>query len=271
ESLIFIFIGLELPVVVRGLSTEARWTLVGASVVISVVCIVVRLAWVFPSARITRRVDLKTPEIARRVWRQVAFVGWAGMRGADSLVIALALPLMTRLGTPFPARASIIVITFGVILFTLVVQGFTLATAARWLRLTGPSAREDALEEAKAWIATADAALEELERVANAASAQSRTARRAIARLIELHRRRRREWQRRAEAGNAAPGERLDAERHLELALVAREREAVLTLRDRGEIDDVVSRHVERYLDLETLLLNYPDLDVSDSPFDPGE
>jgi monovalent cation/hydrogen antiporter len=268
ESMIFIFIGLELPVVVRGLHNHALWTLVAAAVVISGVCILVRLLWVFPSATVTRRSDLLVPGRAPTVWRQVAFVGWAGMRGADSLVIALALPTMTRFGTPFPARGAIIVITFGVILATLVVQGSTLGWLARVLRLTGASAREDVVQEGTAWIAAADAGLTAIEELDQAPWGESPTVRRRLARMAEAYRRRRRQWRQRIETGTAAPDYRLDPERRVELTLTDREREAVLSLRDAGRIDDAIARHVERYLDLETLLFNYAALDVDDSPFD---
>jgi Na+/H+ antiporter len=273
ESMIFIFIGLELPVVVQGLSGHTLRILLSAAVVISVVCIVLRLLWVFPSARITRRVDLRQADPAGRgtIWREVTFVGWAGMRGADSLVIALALPTMTRFGTSFPARAGIILITFGVILATLVVQGFTMGSVARLLRLTGASAGEDLAQEGKAWIVASEAGLGAIEELEKEPMGQSQTARRTMAQMAGQYRLRRREWLRRLEAGTGARGGRLDAERRVELALTDREREAVLGLRDSGAIDDAISRHVERYLDLETMRLNYPALDVDDSPFDAPE
>ena len=52
------------------------------------------------------------------------------MRGGDSLVIALALPLTTAAGAPFPARELIIFLTFAVIFDTLVLQGLTLKPLA---------------------------------------------------------------------------------------------------------------------------------------------
>jgi NhaP-type Na+/H+ or K+/H+ antiporter len=48
------------------------------------------------------------------------------MRGVISLAAALALPLTTEAGTPFPGRDLIILLTFCVILATLVVQGLSL-------------------------------------------------------------------------------------------------------------------------------------------------
>ena len=48
--------------------------------------------------------------------------GWSGMRGAVSLAAALALPLTTSTGQPFPHRHLIIFMTLAVILTTLVGQ-----------------------------------------------------------------------------------------------------------------------------------------------------
>jgi hypothetical protein len=86
--------------------------------------------------------------------------------------------------------------------------------------------------------------------------------------MADGYRQRRRQWQRRIASGTSDLGDRLDAERRMEVALTERERKALLSLRDAGKIDDAISRHVERYLDLETLLFNYPALDVDDSPFE---
>jgi monovalent cation/hydrogen antiporter len=268
ESMIFIFIGLELPEVVRGLHGHELWALVIGAVVISGVCIVVRLLWAFPSASFTRRAEIRQAGSGGAIWRQVAFIGWAGMRGADSLVIALALPRVTQTGAPFPARSAIILITFGVILMTLVVQGSTMGSVARLLKLPRASVGDDVRQEAKAWVSTADAGLTAIGEFGEERIGLTPAARRALFRMARQYRLRRREWEERLEAGTADPTARLNAERHVELALVERERAAVLGLRNAGTIDDAISRHVERYLDLETMLLNYPELDVDDSPFE---
>jgi len=56
-----------------------------------------------------------------------------GLRGVVSLAAALALPLATSAGAPFPQRDLILFLTFAVILATLVGQGLTLAPLFRWL------------------------------------------------------------------------------------------------------------------------------------------
>lgn len=56
-------------------------------------------------------------------WLHVLF--WAGLRGAVAVAMALSLP------TDFPQRALLQQVTFGVVLFTLVVQGTTAEAAVR--------------------------------------------------------------------------------------------------------------------------------------------
>src|SRR5205814_4246523 len=86
---------------------------------------------------------------------------WTAMRGGDSLVIALALPLSTAAGAPFPARDLIIFLTFAVIFYTLVLQGLTLKPLLRWLRLGDTGELYN--EEAHARRVAAEAALRRLD------------------------------------------------------------------------------------------------------------
>jgi monovalent cation:H+ antiporter, CPA1 family len=58
------------------------------------------------------------PGVHLRAWRFVIF--WSGLRGALSLALVLALPL------EMPGRDTLIFATYAVVLFTLLVQGFSL-------------------------------------------------------------------------------------------------------------------------------------------------
>src|SRR3712207_922877 len=60
-------------------------------------------------------------------------MSWSGMRGAVSLAMALAVPLSTQTGDPFPGRDLILFLTFSVILATLVLQGLTLGPLISFL------------------------------------------------------------------------------------------------------------------------------------------
>ena len=57
-------------------------------------------------------------------------IAWTGMRGIVTLAAALALPVATADGTPLPSEAEIILISFTVILVTLVLQGLSLTPSS---------------------------------------------------------------------------------------------------------------------------------------------
>jgi CPA1 family monovalent cation:H+ antiporter len=64
-----------------------------------------------------------------RSWQHV--LNWGGLRGAISLALAISLPL--ALG---PTRTQLQVMTFGVVIFTLLVQGLTMGPLVRRLKLS---------------------------------------------------------------------------------------------------------------------------------------
>lgn len=136
NSLIFILIGLQLPVILDQLGD--RYTpgqLFAFAAAISAATILARLAWVFPGAYLPRWIDRTFfgKEVEYPSWQNVTVVAWTGMRGVVSLAAAMALPRVTNDGHPFPARDLIQFITFWVIFATLVGQGLTLPVLIRWL------------------------------------------------------------------------------------------------------------------------------------------
>jgi CPA1 family monovalent cation:H+ antiporter len=123
NSLLFLLVGLELRPVAQVTFRELGAGVIVPLVVLLVAVILARGIVVAAVARI-----LTWPSIVRRTRRtliarlpaswQLVLV-WAGLRGAVSLAAALSLP------TVLPARNLLITLTFGVVLFTLVAQGFT--------------------------------------------------------------------------------------------------------------------------------------------------
>jgi CPA1 family monovalent cation:H+ antiporter len=72
---------------------------------------------------------LPLPPVLPRRWLHIMF--WAGLRGAVSLAVVLSLPF------DLPARPLLLNLTFGVVLFTLLVQGLTMGPLVLWLGLSG--------------------------------------------------------------------------------------------------------------------------------------
>jgi NhaP-type Na+/H+ or K+/H+ antiporter len=126
NGMVFVLIGLQLPGILHHMR-EHWWPRPYLyAVAITLACILIRLAWVFPGAYLPR---LLSKRIRQREavpeWREVFIVGWAGMRGVVSLAAALALN-----GYPeFPRGHLTQFIAFSVILGTLVFQGLFAAHA----------------------------------------------------------------------------------------------------------------------------------------------
>ncbi len=267
ESLVFMLVGLELPRVMQALRTHTLAELVVMVLVTTLVCIVVRLVWVFISIFIadTDGGGDRTP--ASKRWKKPFFIAWAGLRGADSLVIAIALPLATRSGKPFPSRDLIIFVTFGVIFVTLVLQGLTLAPLVRRLGLQGGDDAE-AREERLARVAMADAALAALRRAEHDDD---------VPRQIAAKMRAEYEQRRRAAERTHMPEQqdRVGAAAYVALRrrLQGAERAELLRLAESGKIGGDVMRHVQRQQDLRDLLLTYDEEAGSDSHehLEPGD
>ena len=272
ESLVFILVGLELPFVARGLDRLPLSTLLGEAAIVSLCVVLVRIAWVMPTSYVFRIFFrwLRHGHEPLPPWRYVLFISWAGLRGGDSLVLALSLPLVTASGARFPARDQIIFITFSVIFVTLVVQGLTLAPIGRWLCLGAND--EDVAEDAHARLAAAEAGLKTLEDPSIASSPYPEVVRY----LKQRHRQRARRWA--AAESEPHDGEskdvahehftvapsheaaviderRAEEYRRVRSAMLDAEQQAILDLRDNGVIADDVMRRVQRDLDLETMLL----------------
>jgi CPA1 family monovalent cation:H+ antiporter len=170
------------------------------------------------------------------------------MRGAVSLAAALALPLTTDSGSPFPGRDLILFVTFGVILFTLVVQGLTLPWLIRALRVR-EDGEEERQEELHGRLAIAQAALERIDELSEAEWTNDQS----IERVRALYEFRRRRFK--VQAGKLEDEDGIE-ERSLQYQRLMHQifdiqRETLVELRDGGDVSSEVTRRLERELDLE--------------------
>jgi Na+/H+ antiporter len=241
NCLVFILIGLQLAQIVDDITSYSLQRLLGYSVLLAIVLIAVRFAWVYPGAYL--------PQVIGRAfgycenvppWEQVAIVGWCGMRGIVSLAAALALPLTLSDGSPFPGRDLLIFITFCVIFITLVLPGLTLAPMIQRLRLGSDWRTIE--EERVAREATAHAALDQLAQLAS---------RREISGVDERYLRR--EYQERL--SRTAPLSTGDGANNplakVRQSILAAERGRLIELWREGKIGDETLHRIERELDLE--------------------
>jgi Na+/H+ antiporter len=243
---LFVLIGLQLPAILHDLSGTSAGELVLYAAAVSVAVIVTRLVWVpifsYLPRFLFRRVRERDPYPP---WQQPALVAWNGMRGAVSLAAALALPLSTDAGKPFPERELIVFLTFSVILTTLLLQGLSLPALIRWLDVHDDA---EVRQEAKARLKAAKAALGRLDELRDEEWTRDETVDRMRA-LYEYRSRRFRarftddddeDYEARSEQYQRALREVLQAQR-----------DAIVQMRDEGMISSETMHRIERDLDLE--------------------
>jgi len=145
NSLVFLLIGLEVSIP----ALVAAWPSVLAAiaaVLVSRAAVVYGLGWL--AGRLFEPVPLRLQHV----------LVWGGLRGAISLALALSLPV--ELG---PDRELIRVMAFGVVLFTLLVQGTTVRPLVARLGLIAHEPRRAAYEATHARLAALRAAERHLE------------------------------------------------------------------------------------------------------------
>ena len=243
NALVFVLIGLQLPVVLKTL--DWPWPVVVDGIFATFgTMVVVRLAWMFPGAYLPRYLFPKYRKThPYPPWQAVVVVGWAGMRGVVSLAAALSLPLVLADGRPFPARSLIIFITFAVILGTLVFQGLTLAPLVRYLRVEEDRSGER--EEKTARLALAEAAIGHIDGQMEARNLQAHQVHNVrqeyVQRLRSL----------RGLEGEGPAHAPLALSRELRRTAVEAQRNQLLKLRDEEVIGDDVLHRLQHELDLE--------------------
>jgi CPA1 family monovalent cation:H+ antiporter len=249
---IFLLIGLQLPSLLASLRGYPLDDVIVWCVAISFGVIAIRLLWMFPGAYLPRALSKRIRELEPRPsWQSVTIIGWTGLRGVVSLAAAMALPEETATGLPFPYRTLILLMTFAVILATLIVQGMTLRPVIRWLGIPQDHTSEE--EELFARVHTTERVLDrlaELERIEAAP-------RPVVERIRGYFEDRAAELRARLEieTGGAAienqPEEfRSLAEQRLWYEVVRTERQALLDLRRQNKIGDEVLHAMERDTDL---------------------
>ncbi|WP_237573391.1 cation:proton antiporter [Mycolicibacterium lacusdiani] len=282
EAFVFAYIGLHLRFVLEDLreAHESLGEVAVASAIVLLIVLVIRPLSVFAifgrnklSNHVERRLSVPAPDgggrrasstrqrvrspgrwrsrIDRRElsWQENVVVSWTGMRGVVTLAAAAAIPATTVSGEPFPERATIQAIAFVVSVGTLLIQGWSLPALIRRLRLSrfSDDHAADRGEELKAERVVHDAADEVLAafRADPPAGMDPRTLeeiRAAIARhsedVDEM-------------PDPEAPTKRAQVFSALYRDVLAAQREALITERDEGRIEDEAVRAMLERLDLQ--------------------
>jgi monovalent cation/hydrogen antiporter len=249
NATLFILIGLQLPVVVDGLSGDPVGQVLGYAALVCGLVIVLRFIWLNLMTVVIRTLERLGALHARRGTWQIRMVStWAGMRGAVSLAAALALPFETNGGAPLPGRDLVLFIAFAVILVTIVGQGLTLPWLIRKLDVIEDGSDEQH-EEVKARLVIAKAALNRVDELEDEEWTRDGT----IERVRNLYRFRKRRFA--TQAGMIEDEDGIEenslAYQRLMHEIYASQRAELVRLRNERRISAEVMRRVERELDLE--------------------
>jgi CPA1 family monovalent cation:H+ antiporter len=242
NALLFVLIGLQLPLILDNLAGSSAATLAGQAVAVSLAVIVARIVWMNTVPFVIRVLDRRPRQRERRQgWRPRMIVGWSGMRGSVSLAAALALP------TDFPHRDIVLFLTFAVIFATLVLQGLTLPVLIR--RLAVRDDGEEQREELLARRAAAGAALAELDSLAEVEWTYDDT----LERMRGMYRYRQARVAARAGETDGDDDYESRSLRYQKMVrrVVSAQREEIVRLRNSGAISNEVMHRIERELDLE--------------------
>ncbi len=155
NSLLFLLIGLKVDIDELGQYWLPILLAIGAVLVVRVVVVVV-------SSGVLRFIHRPIPF----KWQGVLI--WGGLRGSLSLAMALSLPVVLSPNIPFADRDLIQVMTFGIILFSLLVQGLTMSPLLNRLGLVHKTRIQDELETISARKVMAATSLAEVETLSQA-------------------------------------------------------------------------------------------------------
>ncbi len=252
NGVLFMLIGLQLPQVIHALPSGAALSMAKLSILFVGAIMLVRFAWLFGATYLPRLLSRKFRRANPAPWQHTALIAWTGMRGADSLAGALAIPFLLGNGEPFPGRDLILLLTFGVIFGTLVVQGLTLTPLVRLLGVVDDHVSQK--EERLARLQANEAALARLETIESLRRAQPETVQRLRSEYSDRIRQLRREDAKEKHIS------RLFSEDFEELAreMLRTERDTVITLRNEEDISDQTLRRIQHDIDLAEARLEQP-------------
>ncbi|HEU4964963.1 MAG TPA: Na+/H+ antiporter [Bacilli bacterium] len=110
NAIVFLMVGLE----ITRIEMDGKWHLIAIAIL---VVLVARSIGVYASTAFVRNIPM--------AWRHI--LNWGGLKGSLSIALVLSLPL------GFDGRETLLVLAFGVVLFSLVVQGLTIKPLISWL------------------------------------------------------------------------------------------------------------------------------------------
>jgi len=249
EGMVFLITGLQARTLLADIADSSKSDLALAAVVVSVVVIVTRFVWTFPATYLPRWLipSLRHKDPAPP-WQWPFVIGFTGVRGIVTVAAALAIPLATESGAPFPHRSRIIFLAFVVILVTLVGQGLMLPAVIRWLGLANAGRRErqtSRTEESRAARQALEAAMDELGLLTTENQVPE-----DVVRTLRAYYRERMSVVEHRHDGNELHRRLAELTDEIKLRLIEAERQLINRVYRAGKLEDEGRRRIERALDL---------------------
>jgi len=247
EGLIFLLTGSQVRALLDEVQVVPIRELVIATVLTTLIAIAARFFWVFPATYIPR---WASASLAKRdpppPWQGPFIIAFTGVRGVVSLAAALAIPYTLNNGQPFPHRGLILVVTFGVIIITLVGLGSMLPLVVRWLGVVRIG-KEERAGEIRSELESRVSALEAVEKRLDKFVEERELPDEVIALLRTRNQSRRQILP--SDMGDGLKYMRQSAT--IKKELIDAEREFIYQLLRDGKITDEARRRIEYELDLE--------------------
>ena len=249
EGMVFLITGLQVRTLIARIGDYSMSELAISAAVVSAVVITARFVWMYPATYLPRWLF---PPLKRRdpspSWRWPFLLAFTGVRGIVSLAAALAIPLATVNGQPFPYRDLILFLTFAVILVTLVGQGLMLPWVIRALDLAPTGRRErdtERVEEHTARRQAIEAAIARLDQLA----AERTLSEEIVQPIRSNHYDRLKHIKNRGDSDNSHR-RHIELRDEIEFLLLAAERQKINEFYRSGRLKDEARRRIERELDV---------------------
>ena len=250
NGVLFMLIGLQLPLVVGSLPLSSMAQAAKLAVLVLAAIVLVRFVWMFGSSYLPRLLSRTFRHETQ--WQHTAVIAWTGMRGADSLAGALAIPFALPNGHPFPGRDLILLLTFCVIFGTLVLQGLSLSPLIRWLKVVDDRVSEK--EERSARLKANEAAVARLEEMKSSSHLRPEI----VEHLRTEYADRIRQLRNEPSPEESGPGLFSPDFEELAREALETERQTVIRLRNEEQLDNHAFRRIQRDIDLAEARLQRP-------------
>ncbi|MDQ1856431.1 Na+/H+ antiporter [Chryseobacterium sp. WLY505] len=144
NGLIFLILGMQLPAIISHIPSTELPLLILYGFLLFIILVMIRLAVLALFPVFSNQPSLKKGNrFLTQSKKEYIILSWSGMRGVVSLAAALALPFRDNSGFAIEQRNTILLISFVVIIFTLVIQGLTLPRLIKLIKPSTPDKEEE--------------------------------------------------------------------------------------------------------------------------------